>query len=31
MAEMIGTAVAENKNAIQINENEWKGAENTVH
>jgi hypothetical protein len=31
MAEVIGTAVAENKNVVQINENEWKEVEKTVH
>jgi hypothetical protein len=31
MAEMLGTAVAENQNVIQTGENEWKRAEKTVH
>jgi len=31
MAEMLGTAVAENQNVIQINENKQKRAEKTVH
>ena len=31
MADMLGTAVAENQNVIQIDENERKRSEKTVH
>jgi hypothetical protein len=31
MAKMLGTAVAENQNIIQIDENLWEGTKKTVH